>query len=83
MADASLKALPTVTERFIAMQHKLDIGRYVMRVIHDENCEPLHLRLKIAGRGGHTMSASTPARSSTFTSNSASSPLPPPRLLQQ
>ena len=50
MADANLKARPTVSERFITMQRKRDIGRYGMRAIHDENCEPLYLWLKIAGR---------------------------------
>ncbi|WP_082729629.1 SymE family type I addiction module toxin [Burkholderia sp. FL-7-2-10-S1-D7] len=48
MADANLKARPPVTERFITMQHKRDIGRYGIRAIHDESCEPLWL--KIAGR---------------------------------
>ncbi|VWB09809.1 hypothetical protein BLA6993_00283 [Burkholderia lata] len=50
MADANLKARPPITERFITMQRKRDIGRYGMRVIYDESCEPLHLWLKIAGR---------------------------------
>ncbi|MBN3825781.1 type I toxin-antitoxin system SymE family toxin [Burkholderia sp. Ac-20384] len=38
------------TERSITMQRKRDIGRYGMRAIYDESCEPLHLWLKIAGR---------------------------------
>jgi len=50
MADANLKARPHVTERFITMQRKRDIGRYGLQAIYDESCEPLHLWLKIAGR---------------------------------